>query len=100
MTVLAPLYAHDPARTAIAIGDITIGYGRLCADMDTMAAWLAGKGLKPGQRISIFAREQSVPNYWDWIMILGAIRAGLVHSINALPPAVRDSALKIGRAHV
>lgn len=98
MTILDPLYGHDRDWPAARIGKTVISYARFCTDIDTMAAWYAGHGLKPGERIAVFARTQQSPNYWDWIMMLGAIRAGLVHSLNALPADIEASAPALAAA--
>lgn len=91
MTVLAPLYQHDPKQVAVRIGETAIPYGRFTADIDAMAAWYAGQGLKPGARIAVFPRSPVGPNYWDWIMLLGAMRAGLVHATGRLPDETEAS---------
>ena len=36
-------------------------------------------------RIEIFPERLRTPSYWDWVMHLGAIQAGLVHSTGTLP---------------
>lgn len=87
-TLLAPLFEHDPSRPAAKAGDTRITYGRLCADIDTMARWLLASGLQPGERITIHSKEPGNPDYWDWILHLGAIRAGLAQSTGGMPPAI------------
>ena len=86
--LLAPLFQQDPARLAAKAGATTITYGRLCDDIDTMARWLLGSGLQPGERITIHPKEPGNPDYWDWILHLGAMRAGLTQSTGGMPPAV------------
>ena len=87
-TLLAPLFEHDSARLAAKAGETAITYGRLCADIDTMARWLLASGLQPGERITIHAKDPGNPDYWDWILHLGAMRAGLVQSTGGMPPAI------------
>ena len=87
-TLLAPLFEQDPARLAAKAGETAITYGRLCADIDTMAHWLLASGLQPGERITIHAKDPGNPDYWDWILHLGAIRAGLTQSTGGMPPAI------------
>lgn len=91
MNILKPIYEHEKERAAAKAGDTLITYGRLCADLDSMAHWLLGQGLEPGDRISIHGINLASPNYWDLVMNLGAIRAGLASSAGLLPPAVAQS---------
>ncbi len=91
MTILKPIYAHPPERVAATVDSTLITYGRLCADIDAMAHWLLGAGLEPGDRVTLHAQATANTSYWDWIMNLGAIRAGLVHSNGGMPPAVAAS---------
>ena len=88
MTILTPIFAQDSDRVAILAGKQVITYGRLCEDIDSMAHWLFDSGLEPGDRITIHVNNVANPDYWDWIMHLGAIRAGLVHSTGAMPPQI------------
>lgn len=88
MTILGPLFAHDSERPAVFAGGETITFGRLCADIDTMARWLLTEGLEPGDRITIHSPDVGNTGYWDWIAHLGAIRAGLTQSTGPMPPEV------------
>lgn len=91
MSILEPIYAHDRERIAARVGTALITYGRLTADIDAMAHWLLGEGLNPGDRVTLHSQAIANPAYWDWIMQLGAIRAGLVNSTGGMPPAVAAS---------
>jgi len=91
MAILEPIYTHDRERVAARVGKTLITYGRLCADIDSMAHWLLGEGLKPGDRVTLHSQVVANTSYWDWIMHLGAIRAGLVQSTGGMPPAVAAS---------
>ena len=91
MAILQPIYAHPSDRVAVRIGTELITYGRLCADIDAMAHWLLGEGLRPGDRVTLHSQVIANTSYWDWIMHLGAIRAGLVQSTGGMPPAVAAS---------
>ena len=86
--ILAPLFEQDGSRPAAKAAEVTITYGRLCADINAMAHWLLGNGLQPGERITIHTKDPGNPDYWDWIMHLGAMRAGLAQSTGGMPPAV------------
>jgi len=88
MTILKPIFEQDPERPAALAGSETITYGRLCADIDSMAHWLFAQGLEPGDRITIHSRDVGNSSYWDWIMHLGALRAGLTQSTGGMPPQV------------
>lgn len=88
MTILTPIFAQPALLPAAIAGKTTITYGRLCADIDAMAHWLFAQGLKPGERITIHLKEVGNTGYWDWIMHLGAVRAGLVHSTGPIPPVI------------
>lgn len=88
MTILKPIYEQDPDRPAAFAGKTTLTYGRLCADIDSMAHWLFAQGLEPGDRITIHLRDPGNTGYWDWIMHLGALRAGLVQSTGGMPPQI------------
>lgn len=88
MSILGAIYQHDAKRPAALAGSMEITYGRLCSDIDAMARWLLAQGLEPGDRVTLHVRNLPSPDYWDWIMHLGAIRAGLVHSTNGMPPAI------------
>ena len=91
MAILAPLYAHPRDRVAALVGVETIAYGRLCDDIDAMARWLLAGGLRPGDRVTLHSQAIANPAYWDWIMHLGALRAGLAQSTGPMPPAVAAS---------
>lgn len=65
-----------------------ITYGRLCADIDAMAQWLFGQGQEPGDRVTLHPSHIGNTSYWDWIMQLGAIRAGLANSTGGMPPRI------------
>ncbi len=91
MAILEPIYSHDRERIAIKAGETLITYGRLCDDIDSMAHWLFGEGLKPGDRVTLHANQVANTSYWDWIMHLGAIRAGLAQSTGGMPPAIAAS---------
>lgn len=93
MTLLDPLYRHDRQRMAALAGGVSLSYDRLCSDIDAMARWLRDSGLQPGDRISIHVRDRGSPGYWDWIMHLGSVRAGLVHSTGLVPKAVGRTGL-------
>ena len=80
MSIFAPIFAHDAERPAAFAGKTTIAYGRLCADIDSMARWLFAQGLEPGDRVTVHPSDVGNTGYWDWIMHLGALRAGLVQS--------------------
>ena len=86
MSALEKIFAQAADRTAVFVGSEEITYDQLCADVRSMACWLVGNGLEPGMRVELFAERLRTPSYWDWIMHLGAIQAGLVHSTGALPP--------------
>ena len=88
MAILEPIYAHDRERIAARVGTTLITYGRLTADIDAMAHWLLGEGLNPGDRVTLHSQAVANTAYWDWIMHLGAIRAGLAQSTGGMPPAV------------
>jgi acyl-CoA synthetase (AMP-forming)/AMP-acid ligase II len=88
MTILTPIFAHPAGRPAAIAGNTTITYGRLCGDIDAMAHWLFAQGLEPGDRITIHLRDVGNTEYWEWIMHLGALRAGLVQSTGPIPPAI------------
>ncbi|KPL67320.1 hypothetical protein SZ64_03910 [Erythrobacter sp. SG61-1L] len=91
MPILEPIYTHDRERIAVRAGSALITYGRLCADIDTMAQWLLAQGLEPGDRVTLHPNHLANTSYWDWIMQLGAIRAGLVCSTGGMPPQVAAS---------
>jgi|GEM_PF-1387670 len=95
MAILQKIYSHEPQRLAGRAGNTLITYGRLCSDIDGMAHWLLGDhGLKPGERVSLHVKDPGNPDYWEWIMHLAAIRAGLVQSTDSLPaPLATDPAL-------
>ncbi len=88
MHILHPIYTHDRARIAVRAGQTLITYGRLCADIDAMAQWLFDQGLEPGDRVTLHPSHIGNTSYWDWIMQLGAIRAGLVNSTDGMPPKI------------
>lgn len=89
MTILEPIFFQKRSRVAAGAGDTPITYGRLCDDIDSMAHWLLGThGLSPGDRVTLHVGNPGNPDYWDWIMHLGAIRAGLAQSTGGLPPAI------------
>jgi acyl-coenzyme A synthetase/AMP-(fatty) acid ligase len=88
MTILKPIFSQDAGRPAALATNTVITYGRLCADIDSMAQWLFAQGLEPGDRVTIHVREVGNISYWDWIMHLGALRAGLVQSTGPIPPAI------------
>ncbi|MCB5424714.1 acyl--CoA ligase [Altererythrobacter sp. CC-YST694] len=91
MQILHPIYSHNRERIAARAGRTLITYGRLCADIDTMAQWLLDQGLLPGDRVTLHPNHLANPSYWDWIAQLGAIRAGLVHSTGDIPAEVTAS---------
>ncbi|OYX18581.1 MAG: hypothetical protein B7Z04_11915 [Rhodobacterales bacterium 32-66-9] len=91
MQILEPIYTHDRERIAARAGSTLITYGRLCADIDTMAQWLLAQGLEPGDRVTLHPNHLANTSYWDWIMQLGAIRAGLACSTGGMPPKVAAS---------
>jgi len=93
MSILGPIFGHPADRPAALAGDTEITYGRLCADIDSMAHWLLGKGLAPGDRVTLHITDIGNPGYWDWILHLGAIRAGLVHSTGPMPPGIARTGL-------
>ena len=78
MAILEPIYSHVRDRIAVRAGQSLITYGRLTDDVDSMAYWLLGQGLTPGDRVTLHPGNLANTSYWDWIMHLGAIRAGLV----------------------
>lgn len=86
MGILQPIFEHERARIAVSIGATEISYGQLCDDIDTMARWLLGNGLQPGDRIALRIAEKRYPTYWEWIMHLGSVRAGMVHSSGQFGP--------------
>lgn len=89
--IFKPIYEQDASRPAALAGKTTITYGRLCADINSMAHWLFAQGLEPGDRITIHAHAVGNTGYWDWIMHLGALRAGLVQSTGPMPPAIAQT---------
>ncbi|WEK46789.1 MAG: class I adenylate-forming enzyme family protein [Candidatus Andeanibacterium colombiense] len=91
MAILQPIYTHPPERVAARVGAELITYGRLCADIDSMAHWLLGEGLRPGDRVTLHPQVLANPCYWDWILHLGAMRAGLVQSTGHMPPKIAAS---------
>ena len=99
--IFRPIYDQSEDRIAVQSGREQITYGRLRADIDAMACWLLGNGLEPGARISLHVRNIGNPTYWDWIMHLGAMRAGLTHSTGSLPlPIARNGAFGRNQAVV
>lgn len=88
MAILEPIYRHNRERVAVRTPDVLITYGRLTDDIDTMAHWLFAQGLAPGDRVTLHPAQLANTSYWDWIMHLGAIRAGLVQSTRGIPPAL------------
>lgn len=91
MAILKPIYSHPRDRVAARVGSELITYGRLCDDIDAMAHWLLGAGLQPGERVTLHSQVIANTPYWDWIMHLGAIRAGLAQSTGPMPVAVAAS---------
>jgi hypothetical protein len=91
MPILDAIFAHDPGRPAALAGTARITFGRLCADVDSIAHWLFAQGLEPGERITIHPADLGNTGYWDWVMHLGALRAGLVHSTGPMPAAIEES---------
>jgi acyl-CoA synthetase (AMP-forming)/AMP-acid ligase II len=58
--------------TAVVDGDLTLTYSDLLAESRTFAAALAARGVRAGERVSIW-----MPNSWRWIVaVLGIWQAG------------------------
>jgi acyl-coenzyme A synthetase/AMP-(fatty) acid ligase len=92
MSLLGPIFEQEPDAVAFRGGDGSVTYRQLCEDIDTMAYWLAEKGVGPGKRIGI--RFKGDHSYWTRIAILGAIRVGALHAtvnnVEVLRKAVRS----------
>lgn len=86
MTLLAPVLGHDPEAIAV-VGPLeTMTYGELCARAGQIAAALTELGIKPGDRVAIWA-EKSARTVAG---ILGTLAAGAVYvPIDPLSPAAR-----------
>ena len=66
----------DANKTAIMLDGLRFSYGRLAADVASLAAWLTGQGVVAGQRIGIFFGNP----YWSWVCRFAALRMGLTQA--------------------
>lgn len=69
------------ARPALVTADRTLTFDELDQLSGRVAAGLAALGVRPGERVSLYA-----PNCWEWVVAYhGALRAGaVVNPVNAL----------------
>lgn len=69
------------SKRALVVGDVALSYLELDDLSDRVAAWLVGRGVAPGDRVSIYSA-----NRWEWIVAYhGALRAGaVVNPVNVM----------------
>ncbi|WP_169053453.1 class I adenylate-forming enzyme family protein [Alteraurantiacibacter aquimixticola] len=96
MKLLSPLYRHPQDRPAVRVADDVFDYGRLTRDIDAMARWLRLHGLEQGDHVGLNHYRKHVTTYWEWIMQLGCLRAGLASSIELGARAAQDRKAVLG----
>jgi long-chain acyl-CoA synthetase len=87
-TILPRAAARHRAKTALVTDARALSYGDLDALSDRVAAALAGRGILPGDRVSLYSQ-----NRWEWVVAYhGILKAGAVaNPINVMltPKEVR-----------
>lgn len=73
MNPIARFNHVDDKKTAIMLDELRFSYGRLSADIENLATWLAIQGVVAGQRIGICFGNP----YWSWVCRFAALRMGL-----------------------
>jgi long-chain acyl-CoA synthetase len=68
-------------KIALVTADQKLSYRELDEASDRVAAWLAARGIQPGQVVSLYAQ-----NRWEWIVTYhGALKAGaVVNPVNVM----------------
>lgn len=94
MSIVAAIFAHDPASTAVSISGETLSYRRLQEDVDVCTAWLHEQGVGRGTRLGIWPRHDH--SYWGWVAHLAAIRLGACHATVGAGSGTLRAALRIG----
>lgn len=94
MSIVAAIFAHDPAAAAVSISGETLSYKRLQEDIDVCAAWLHDQGVGRGTRLGIWPRHDH--SYWGWIAHLAAIRLGACHATVGAGSGTLRAAVSIG----
>jgi amino acid adenylation domain-containing protein len=74
--VVAALAARHPDRPAVRRGEETVGYGRLLAEADRVAAALTAAGVRPGDVVGV--RVAVTPKLVS--VLLGVLRAGAAYT--------------------
>ncbi|MER5631507.1 non-ribosomal peptide synthetase [Streptomyces nitrosporeus] len=73
--LVAETAAAKPDRPAVACGSVTLGYGELLARADALAAGLAERGVRPGERVALLMP----PSAEMVVAALGVLRAGAAY---------------------
>ncbi|MBW0089351.1 AMP-binding protein [Pseudonocardia sp. KRD-184] len=72
--ILRVAAARFGGKTALVTATRTLSFTELDALSDRVAAWLAARGVRPGQVVSLYAQ-----NRWEWVVTAhGALKAGAV----------------------
>ncbi|HSW22825.1 MAG TPA: AMP-binding protein, partial [Burkholderiaceae bacterium] len=68
-------------KAALVVGERTFSFRQLDQLSSTLAAHLAKLGVRPGDRVTLYA-----PNSWEWIVsYYGALKAGaVINPINVM----------------
>jgi len=79
--ILPAAAARFGDKPALVTATRTLGYTELDRLADRVAAWLSGRGVRPGQPVSLYAQ-----NRWEWVVAYhGALRAGaVVNPVNVM----------------
>ncbi|GAB6899195.1 (2,3-dihydroxybenzoyl)adenylate synthase [Kineosporia succinea] len=63
-----------PGQVCLVDGDVRITYGELMARADGLAERLAGRGMRPGDRVVV-----QMPNCWEFVVVtVACLRLGLI----------------------
>lgn len=79
--ILRHAAARYAGKTALVTAARTMTFHELNAESDRIAAALAGRGVRPGQPVSLYAQ-----NRWEWVVAYhGALKAGaVVNPVNVM----------------
>lgn len=79
--ILRAAAARFGRKRALVTATRTLGFDELDALSDRVAAWLAARGVRPGQPVSLYAQ-----NRWEWVVTYhGALKAGaVVNPVNVM----------------
>ncbi|OSY36822.1 MULTISPECIES: class I adenylate-forming enzyme family protein [Pseudonocardia] len=79
--ILPAAAARFGDKAALITATRTLGYAELDHLSDRVAAWLIGRGVRPGRPVSLYAQ-----NRWEWVVAYhGALKAGaVVNPVNVM----------------